>query len=229
MRSAPCSEGPRADGCRPRGSTHLPRAGARSEGPQVGPLPGRPDLPDLPSKATGPLAPGPMQDTGQTAVTFTVRHPGDMTLVTIILTVLPPVSALGGVWLTSRLQAEREARAELRRIKREVYVRWLQFTENAGTWAFAGTPWSEWQRQLHDLQAQLDLVASDAVRAAIRGYFDRLPAAAAALEVVAQQQDLSEQEAASAMGVVYGTTMEPHRENVLQVMRQELGIETTQR
>jgi hypothetical protein len=143
-----------------------------------------------------------------------------------IAAVVGPVTtlagALGGVWLTQRYQRDQE----LRDAKRAAYVRWVQFAENLGTWAFQpGAHFGDFLQGLHDRMAELDLVASRKVRQAVQAYLDALGPVARQMNAAAGQLDpqVPPHEHATAMADII-RAMDPHREQVLEAMRQDLGF-----
>lgn len=143
-----------------------------------------------------------------------------------IAAVVGPVTtlagALGGVWLTLRYQHGRERRDA----KRDAYVRWVQFAENLGTWSFQpGATFGDFLQGLQDRMAELDLVGSPKVRQAVRDYLDALAPVNAQFEAAAEQFDprVPLQEHATAIGRIF-RAMDPYREQVLEAMRQDLGI-----
>jgi hypothetical protein len=130
--------------------------------------------------------------------------------------------ALGGVWLTLRYQQGRERRDA----KRDAYVRWVQFAENLGTWPLRpGANFGDFLQGLQDRMAELDLVASPKVRQAVRDYLNALEPVNQQLAAEAQQFDprVPPQEQATVLGRIF-RQMDPHRERVLEAMRQDLGI-----
>ncbi len=130
--------------------------------------------------------------------------------------------ALGGVWLTLRYQHGRE----LRDAKRDAYIRWVQFAENLGTWVFQpGAHFGDFLQGLHDRMAELDLVGSSEVRQAVRDYLNALEPVNQQLAAAAQQFDprAPPQEHATEIGRIF-RAMDPHRERVLDAMRQDLGF-----
>jgi hypothetical protein len=130
--------------------------------------------------------------------------------------------ALGGVWVTLRYQHGRERRDA----KRDAYVRWVQFAENLGTWSLRpGADFGDFLQGLHDRMAELGLVASPKVREAVRDYLNALEPVNQQLAAEAQQFDprVPPQEHATAIGRIF-RAMDPHRDRVLDAMRQDLGF-----
>jgi hypothetical protein len=134
------------------------------------------------------------------------------------------VGALGGVWLTQRYQHGRE----LRDAKRAAYVRWVQFAENLGTWGLQpDAHFGAFIQGLHDRIAELDLVASPKVRQAVRHYLDALEPVNAQIDAAVEDglfdpQVTTPPEQATEVARIF-RAMDPHRERVLDVMRQDLG------
>lgn len=106
--------------------------------------------------------------------------------------------------------------------RRNLYRRWLKFTENLGTWAYepdAPSP-AEHQRQLHDLMAEIDLLASSPVRAAVQDYIDHLPQALDALQSARSGGDLDSER--NAVGIAFGSAMRPYRDAMVAAMRDDI-------
>ncbi|SRR6266487_903379 len=143
-------------------------------------------------------------------------------VVAIVGPITTLAGALGGVWLTLGYQRGRERRDA----KRDAYVRWVQFAENLPTWPFQPRAhFADFTQVLQDRMAELDLVGSPKVRQAVRDYINALTPANQQLAAAAQQFDpkVPPQEQATALGVIF-RQMDPHREQVLDAMRKDLGI-----
>lgn len=107
--------------------------------------------------------------------------------------------------------------------RRDLYRRWLRFPDRMATWAFEpdASP-AEFQRETDDLMADIELLASVPVQAAIRNYFDHVQAGNAALQSTAQPNDDIDSQRATA-ATAFASAMQPYREAVVSAMRQDIG------
>jgi Restriction endonuclease len=109
--------------------------------------------------------------------------------------------------------------------KQEAYLRWLQFAENFGTWAYEpDADAAKWRRELHDQKSAVDAVASPAVADTVQAYIDNLGLGMAAIErAIDGITDLNEQ--GWVAGAAFGQAMRPYRDRMVQAMREDTGVD----
>ncbi len=141
--------------------------------------------------------------------------------------ILGAASALLGAWLSPQIASRSEARRFRREKRTEVYVKWLQFTENLATWAFQpGADFAQtFLPKLHDMKAEIDLVCSHSVSATVQQYIDDLDPALEAIDQATRGLPNDPHQLAYVAGVTFGRTMEEPRGRVLNAMRKDLGFE----
>jgi len=132
-----------------------------------------------------------------------------------------------GAWLSPQIASRSEARRFRREKRTEVYVKWLQFTENLATWAFQpGADFAQtFLPKLHDMKAEIDLVCSHSVSATVQQYIDDLDPALEAIDQATRGLPNDPHQLAYVAGVTFGRTMEEPRGRVLNAMRKDLGFE----
>jgi Restriction endonuclease len=106
--------------------------------------------------------------------------------------------------------------------RRDLYRRWLRFAENWATWAYDDNDVPRFLTQLHDLMADIDLVAPESVKFAVQGYINNLGSALAAIEREVDRA-APESEQAMAAGLAYAHVMRSYREAVIRAMRDDVG------
>lgn len=133
------------------------------------------------------------------------------------------LAGFGGVWVTQRFAVGRE----LREAKRSVYVRWIQFAENIGIWAFQpGAHFGDFLERLHNAKSELDLVGSRRITDAVQQYLDALDTVNE--EIQRRVEELGPEVPPQQQVVVIGQVfrkLEPHRRHVLTAMKHDLGYE----
>lgn len=106
----------------------------------------------------------------------------------------------------------------------ETYKRWLRLAENWGTWAYVqGATFPKFLEELHDVMAEIHLVAPAAVRAAVQNYIDHLDEELISTMGQAVGAATSLDEEAAAAGLAYARVMAPYRDAVLSAMRDDIG------
>ncbi len=140
---------------------------------------------------------------------------------------LGAATALLGAWLGPLISSSSEERRFRRQCRTETYVRWLQFTENLGTMAFA--PGADFAAtflpKLHDIKVEIDLVASRAVATAVQEYINVIDRGLSAAQQAIAGLPNDPNQLAYASGVAFGRAMEEPRGRVLEAMRRDLGFE----
>lgn len=139
---------------------------------------------------------------------------------TVFLTLLAPLSALGGVWLTLRFRGQ-----ETRQMRREAYAEWLKAVRSLAYWdgpwpppPGSQIPTEERKRAINDLTTEIGLIGSKGVIIAGRDYIATIYSEEVGKAIAAPIANPGD------LVMAFDQATAKAREAVARAMRRDLGV-----